>query len=75
MAKKEHLNLLKQGVDAWNAWRKEHSDIQPDLREAQLLRANLSEAELSAADLRWSNLRNAVLNRTNLSEVVRREVA
>src|SRR2546425_5759461 len=26
-----HLNMLKQGVKAWNQWRKEHVDIKPDL--------------------------------------------
>ena len=36
MANEEHLRILKQGVDAWNEWRREHPDIQPDLSGANL---------------------------------------
>jgi hypothetical protein len=31
MANPEHLKILKKGVEAWNKWRKENPDIQPDL--------------------------------------------
>ena len=47
----EHVALLKQGVTAWNAWRKENPDIRPDLNEADLERASLSGANLKWADL------------------------
>ncbi len=47
MANQEHTALLKQGVDAWNAWRREHADTVPDLRET-----NLGGADLRRADLR-----------------------
>jgi hypothetical protein len=36
MAKEEHLAQLQQGVAAWNQWRIAHSEIQPDLRRADL---------------------------------------
>ena len=36
MANEEHLALLKKGVTAWNAWRDENPDIDPDLFEANL---------------------------------------
>jgi len=36
MANDEHVSLLKQGVDAWNAWRDENPDIRPDLSGADL---------------------------------------
>src|SRR5438270_632608 len=32
MANSQQLDLLKQGVNAWNAWRQTHLDIQPDLK-------------------------------------------
>ena len=32
MANEEHVALLKQGAEAWNAWRHENPDIRPDLR-------------------------------------------
>jgi hypothetical protein len=34
MANDEHVAILKQGVAAWNDWRKKH--IRPDLSEADL---------------------------------------
>jgi len=36
MANEEHIARLKQGVDAWNAWRRETPDARPDLRGAIL---------------------------------------
>ena len=33
MANEEHLKILKQGVDAWNQWRKENPKIMPDFTE------------------------------------------
>jgi uncharacterized protein YjbI with pentapeptide repeats len=62
MANDEHGALLKQGVAAWNAWRKENWNVVPDLSEA-----NLSGANLSGANLRRANLSRANLSRANLS--------
>ncbi len=31
MANQEHLDILKQGVIAWNQWRQEHPELRPDL--------------------------------------------
>jgi pentapeptide repeat protein len=85
MANEKHLAILRQGVDAWNQWRKENPEIQPDLREANLIEANLSganldgaglyradfgRAELSGADLSGAYLKEANLIRANLSEAV-----
>jgi hypothetical protein len=73
MANKEHLEILKQGVEVWHRWRREKPGIWPDLRGADLSGANLSEANLSRADLfgvglRGADLRRADLSRANLSE-------
>jgi hypothetical protein len=85
MAKDEHVVLLKQGVDAWNEWRRENPDIRPDLSGADLFGenlkgANLSGAHLDGADLRQANLieadlggadlDGARLNRANLTEAM-----
>ena len=67
MANPEHLEILKQGVDKWNPWRKDHPEIMPDLREADLGEANLSKAKLFKADLSKANLGGANLGGTNLS--------
>ena len=78
MANREHLAKLKEGVEAWNDWRKANTEIIPDLREANLIKADLNgadlhgadltEADLSGADLRWANLAGANLRRGSLRE-------
>jgi hypothetical protein len=42
MANPEHLSILKQGVEAWNEWRRANY-IKPDLSRADLRDANLRE--------------------------------
>ena len=71
MANQDHLNMLRQGVDAWNAWRKREPLITPDLsrgapRLANLFRADLSEVSLRGAVLGGANLREAKLIGANL---------
>ncbi len=77
MANQEHLDILKQGVELWNQWRKENPDIDPDLSGADIscfqlghadfLRANLSGANLSAANLEDANLSKAGLRGANFT--------
>jgi uncharacterized protein YjbI with pentapeptide repeats len=67
MANDEHVALLKQGVDPWNAWRAANPDIRPDLSGANLAGARLPEADLSRAHLDWANLSGATLHKANLS--------
>ena len=52
MANPEHLQILQQGVEAWNAWRDQHRNIFPDLSEANLSEANLARADLTCAHIR-----------------------
>ena len=53
MANPDHLQLLQQGIEAWNAWRDQHRDIRrPDLSGAQLMRADLRAAHLMGAHLK-----------------------
>jgi len=71
MANPEHLAILKQGVEAWNAWRKDNPDIIPDLsgtelRGAELRRAKLQMAILLEANLSKTNLHEADLHRSML---------
>jgi uncharacterized protein YjbI with pentapeptide repeats len=66
MANQEHLDLLKQGVDVWNQWRKEHLDIRPNLSNADLRNASLVGVDLSRADLRYINLFRANLGKAHL---------
>ncbi|MHC4203614.1 MAG: pentapeptide repeat-containing protein [Planctomycetota bacterium] len=74
MANTEHLKILKQGVKAWNKWRRENADIEPDLSGADLRGANLGRMYIfettfiEGANLRESNLRRANLTDAELVE-------
>jgi hypothetical protein len=66
-ANPEHLaKLLKEGVESWGQWRKQNSEVLPDLSGAHLSGADLSRANLSAADLSRAILSRATLVDTNL---------
>jgi uncharacterized protein YjbI with pentapeptide repeats len=51
MADKEHLAALKQGVAAWNEWRRRNPKGRPNLGGANLQKATLSRANLFTASL------------------------
>jgi hypothetical protein len=71
MANPVHLEILQQGVEAWNAWRAKEPSVRPDLSEANLSGANLSgtnlSVNLSGANLYWTNLTGADLSRADLT--------
>jgi uncharacterized protein YjbI with pentapeptide repeats len=67
LVSKEHIEILKKGVDVWNDWRQENPSIKPDLCEANLVGANLSAVNLSNANLCETNLIEANLYRADLS--------
>ncbi|MGJ3252941.1 MAG: pentapeptide repeat-containing protein [Elainellaceae cyanobacterium] len=82
----EHLALIRQGVEAWNEWRKK-DPATPNLSQANLShvtltqinfkwadlnQANLSHADLSDANLTWANLSQANLNQANLEQTMLR---
>lgn len=62
MANQEHLDILKQGVECWNEWRREHENVKPDLGGIHLTGAFLSDINLCEANLSKSDLSNAFLN-------------
>jgi len=65
MANQQHLDILKQGRDIWNEWRKEHPEIQPDLSDCNL--TELSNVNLSDTNLSNTNLSRTMLAFTDLS--------
>ena len=72
MAIPSHLNILKQGVEVWNTWRKDYR-YKPNLSGAILNRENLrgvnfSETDLSKAKLWAARIGHADLFRANLRE-------
>lgn len=71
MANEEHLEILKQGVKAWNRWREENPEIKPDLLQVNLrgedLRdVNFSNTGLTMATLSWTLLSGANFNNASL---------
>ena len=67
MANLEQLEILRQGVDAWNEWREKNPTVWPGLIDADLNATNLKHANLRGADLRGSNLSRANLRSASLS--------
>lgn len=65
--------LMDGGVDAWIAWRRKHPGVVPNLRNAELMKADLAGASgvganLYRADLTGANLYGANLQGVNLRE-------
>jgi uncharacterized protein YjbI with pentapeptide repeats len=69
MANQEHLNILKQGVQEWNQWRKEHPEIRPDLIGANLFNVDFFDADISDADLRGASVGYTSFGNVDLSVV------
>ena len=57
MANPEHLAKLKEGVEVWNQWRKEHPEIEPDLESV-----NFKDSDLEGINLQGANLKDSKLN-------------
>jgi hypothetical protein len=73
MANQKHLDILKQGVQTWNQWRKENPKVRPDLsgvdlQERYLNSMDLSEANLHKSNLNKAELKGAILYMADLSE-------
>jgi hypothetical protein len=73
MANQEYLDLLRRGVEVWNQWRRDHSDMWPDLdgvefAGADLSRVNLSKLKLSRTNFSGTNLSHADLWGADLRE-------
>ena len=66
VADPEHLKILHQGVEVWNAWRAKEPLVAPDLSGADLSGSTLMETNLSFADLSSANLSKASLSEANL---------
>lgn len=62
-----HINILKQGIGAWNAWRANNPKVMPDFKSADLSGMDLSYADFRQADFSNANLRNTTLIWTNFT--------
>lgn len=66
----QHLEILKEGPEAWNAWRQEHSGAVPVFKNQDLSELDLTRANLSDADLSYTELFDATLTHANLKMAV-----
>src|SRR5690349_5696671 len=79
MANSEHVEILRRGVDIWNRWRKENSQVRPDLRRfsckgpcltgtppTAVIEGELETVILKNADLVEADLRGATLSQADL---------
>lgn len=72
MANPQHVEILRRGVEVWNAWRQENGDVLIDLAGLNLTGLNLTDADLTdarlkAAHLTCADLTGAHLNGADLS--------
>ncbi|RJP48920.1 MAG: toll/interleukin-1 receptor domain-containing protein [Anaerolineaceae bacterium] len=67
MADKEQVEMLLQGPETWNEWRRSNP-VKIDLSQTSLVYTNLKGADLSEANINRSDLRGANLNGANLRE-------
>jgi outer membrane protein assembly factor BamD (BamD/ComL family) len=70
MANARHIAKLREGVQAWNAWRAENSGTAPDLSDLNLPGGarHFGPAQGEPIDLRGVNLRRAVLAGADLAQ-------
>ena len=66
MPNQKHFEVVEQGVNAWNKWRDENPEIEPDLSDVDLSDKRLSNANFGDTDLRRSDLSNTDLRGANL---------
>jgi uncharacterized protein YjbI with pentapeptide repeats len=67
MSDHSHIEVLEDGVAAWNVWRKMNREIRADLSGANIKIRDLSGVDFSGADMRGVMLAGADLSGANLS--------
>jgi len=67
MADSKHLGILEKGVSAWNKWRIDNPDIQPELNDALIKEVDLQGINFCNADLRETNFAQSNLSQSNLA--------
>ena len=73
MADATHIDILYEGVEAWNEWRRKNPGEKPnlvgeDLSEMDLTGVNLGEADLTDAELFQADLTEANLKMANMAK-------
>ncbi len=69
MANQKQLKILRQGVVAWNKWRKDNPEVKPDLRYHLFKEQNFSEIIFSKTDARGAYFQNVNFEHANLDDI------
>lgn len=67
MAIQEQLEIVSEGVETWNKWRKLHPDVKIDLTSADLRNRNLAGINLARARLEFANFANSDLRNASFA--------
>ena len=67
MSNQEHLQLLRAGEKTWNAWRRSHPEVAPNLSGANLRKLYLRSFDLSRCDLSSADARDVSFRKANLT--------
>lgn len=68
MSDLDPLEMLNQGVAAWNQWREKNPDVIPDLSEISFYKDDLIGADFKRTNLRRSLMDGALLSGVNFCE-------
>lgn len=68
MVNVKHQDVLDKGVEAWNQWRKENPNIQPDLSRSDLTGKKLDEADFTKVNFNGTRFYETSLYRVSFSE-------
>ncbi|HAH46704.1 toll/interleukin-1 receptor domain-containing protein [Gimesia sp.] len=66
MANPDHVEIIKQGADAFNKWRRTNPDISPDLSNVKLTGIDLTGINLDGANLEKVDFKNINLSNSSL---------
>jgi uncharacterized protein YjbI with pentapeptide repeats len=67
MANAGHIDIVRDRIEHWNAWRRRNTKVMPDFSGADLAELNLAGANLAKADLTGAKLAGTNLAGSNLS--------
>lgn len=67
MANAGHIDIVRDRIEHWNAWRRRNTKVVPDFAGADLSELNLAGANLAKADLSGAKLAGTNLGGSNLA--------
>lgn len=66
MANAEHVEILSEGIESWNEWRRQNPEVIPDLSGVDLRLRDMTGVNLRFANLHRTDLEGAILDSADL---------